>query len=315
MRQEILQISKDFRRYIVPQIFSQKYRWIDQHKMFFTDGSKLDGSTGFGVYNTRHTTIHKLKEPCSVYVAELAAIIYTLEFIETLPPDHYFIISDSLSSIEAIRSMKLAKHSSHFLHRILEKLSALAKNNYRITLVWVPSHCSIQGNEEADSLAKVGAKEGNIFERIINFDEYYSIIHQRTLENWQKSWNEGELGRWCYSINPKVKTEPWFKGLNLNRSFIQTISRLMSNHYALDAHFYRIGLAGSNVCSCGEGFLDIEHLVWSCPEYNCARSQLSVALEAISRRPGIPVRDVLASRDFSYLFAIEQFLKDIDKHI
>lgn len=310
MKQEIHQIPEQFRANIVPQIFSYKFRWVSEEKMFFTDGSKIEGTTGFGVFNINRSVFHSLKDPCSVYVAEIAAIYCALGMIESQPPDHYFIFSDSLSGLEAIRSMKHVKYSSYFLLLIQESLSTLARANFRITLVWVPSHCSIPGNEEADSLAKVGAMEGGDFERIITFDEYFPILRQQTLESWQNSWDKGELGRWCHSIIPKVTKKPWFKGLDLARAFIKTTSRLMSNHYALDAHLFRIGLAGSNVCNCGQGFHDIEHLVWSCQDYCAARSQLMDTLRARGRQPNVPVRDVLAILDIPYLSAILKFLGD-----
>lgn len=315
MKQEIHQIPEQCRPLIVPQIFANKYRWVSEDKMFYTDGSKIEGCTGFGVFNINQSIFHRLKDPCSVYVAEIAAILCALEIIESQPPAHYFIVTDSLSAFEAIRSMKPVKYSSYFLLRVQESLSTLATANYRITIVWVPAHCSIPGNEKADSLAKVGAMEGVDLERIITFDEYFPILRHQTLVSWQNSWDKGELGRWCHSIIPKVTKKPWFKGLDLARAFIRTISRLMSNHYALDAHLYRIGLAGNNVCSCGQGFHDIEHLVWSCQDYCAARSKLTDTLRARGRQPNVPVRDVLAIRDIPYLSAILQFLQDADLKI
>ena len=86
--------------------------------MFFTDGSNVDGSTGFGVFNENLTVSYKLDDPASVYVAELAAIQYTLGIIETMPTDNYFIFTDSLSAVEALRSMKSAKYSPYFLGKI-----------------------------------------------------------------------------------------------------------------------------------------------------------------------------------------------------
>ncbi|XP_058820982.1 uncharacterized protein LOC131683166 [Topomyia yanbarensis] len=236
MKDEIIGIPDHIRPQVVPNIFYNKFREVDCSKMFYTDGSNLEGSTGFGIFNQKFTASYKLSDPASVYAAELAAIQYTLGVIDTLPADHYLIVSDSVSSIDAIRSMKHGKHSSYFLGKIRELLSALSDKSFQFTLVWVPSHCSIPGNEKADSLAKVGAIEGDVFERPICFHEFFSIIHQRTLESWQTSWSNGVLGRWLHLIVPKVSTKPWFKGMDVGRDFIRVMSRLMVNHYTLDAH-------------------------------------------------------------------------------
>ncbi|XP_055601154.1 uncharacterized protein LOC129749997 [Uranotaenia lowii] len=264
MTADIRGIPDHVRPNIIPSIFASKVREIDPIKMFFTDGSRIDNATGFAVYNEGFEASFKLREPYSVYTAELAAIYCTLEHIRTLPIDHYFIYSDSLSSVEAIRSMKLMKRSSHFLLEISGILGALIENSYRITLAWIPSHCLIQGNEKADSLAKVGALQGEIFERIITYNEYFSIPRTLAINAWQSSWDNGTKGRWLHTIIPKVPTKAWFKHFNLSRDFIRVISRLMSNHCWLDAHLFRIDLAATNVCVCGDGYHDIDHVVWTC---------------------------------------------------
>ncbi|XP_058820729.1 uncharacterized protein LOC131682937 [Topomyia yanbarensis] len=315
MKEEICGIPDHIRPQVVPNIFYNKYHQVDCAKMFYTDGSILDGSTGFGIFNENLAASFKLNDPASIYVAELAAIQYTLGIIDTLPSDHYFIVSDSLSSIEAIRAAKPGKHSPYFLGKIREYLSALSEKSYQITLVWVPSHCSIAGNEKADSLAKVGALEGDTYERPICFNEFFSISRQRTLDSWQTTWSNGHLGRWLHSIIPKVSTNAWFKGLDVNRDFIRTMSRIMSNHYSFDAHLRRIGLAESNHFVCENGYHDIEHVVWLCAEYCVARSQLIDSLRARGRSPYVPVRDVLASRDHPYIFLIYIFLKTIDVQV
>ena len=208
--------------------------------------------------------------------------------------------------------MKPVKYSPYFLGKIRDLLSALIVRSYRITLVWVPSHCSIPGNESADSLAKEGALNGEIYERPIAFNEFFSEVRRRTLVNWQDSWNRDDLGRWLHSIIPKVSTNPWFKGLDVGRDFIPVMSRLMSNHYTLDAHLHRVGLAATNPCVCGDGYHDIEHIVWSCAEYRGPRSQLIDSLRARGKQPNVPVRDVLGRLDLQYMSVIYVFLKNIN---
>ena len=312
MKENTLGIPEHLRMREIPKIFADRFRFVSSEKMFFTDGSNIDGSTGFGVFNENITVSYKLDDPASVYVAELAAIQYTLGIIETMPTDHYFIFTDSLSAVEALRSMKPVKHSPYFLGKIRDLLSALAVRSYRITLVWIPSHCSIPGNERADSLAKEGALNGEIHERPIDFNEFFSASRQRTLANWQTAWNESDLGRWLYSIIPKVSTNPWFKGLDVGRDFIRVMSRLMSNHYTSDAHLYRVGLAASNHCVCGDGYHDIEHIVWSCPEHRGPRSQFIDSLRARGKQPNVPIRDVLGRHDLEYMSLLYDFLKCIN---
>lgn len=64
MQQEIKMIPESQRPQIVPQIFSSKYNYIKKENMFFTDGSLIQGLTGFGVFNSKMSISHKLQPPC-----------------------------------------------------------------------------------------------------------------------------------------------------------------------------------------------------------------------------------------------------------
>jgi hypothetical protein len=59
-------------------------------------------------------------------------------------------ISDSQAALKAISSPKV---TSGLVAECLDALFALASLN-EVTLVWVPGHCGILGNEEADKLAR-----------------------------------------------------------------------------------------------------------------------------------------------------------------
>ncbi|XP_062535466.1 uncharacterized protein LOC134204674 [Armigeres subalbatus] len=211
MKHAIQGIPDHLRQISIPSIFSEKYEHVNCNNRYFTDGSRINGSTGFGVFNVNSTTFRKLQEPCSVYVAELAAINFALGIISDQPVDHYFIFSDSLSSIEALRSMKPVKHASYFLTTVREQMRDLVERSFKITFVWVPSHCLIYGNEKADSLAKVGAQEGEVYDRQISNNEFFPLVRQSTLQNWQMIWSHNELGRWLFSIVPKVSARAWFR--------------------------------------------------------------------------------------------------------
>ncbi|XP_038106658.1 uncharacterized protein LOC119766282 [Culex quinquefasciatus] len=166
MKADTRGIPNHLLRGVVPSIFASKYNHVSPNNRFFTDGSKLDGCTGFGVYHESYQLFFKLKDPSSVYVAELAAVYCALRIIETMPPDHYFIFTDSFSSVEAIRSLKPTREFAFFLTEIRKTLNNLAAQSFSITVVWVRAHCSIPGNEKADLLAKKGPESGDIFESI-----------------------------------------------------------------------------------------------------------------------------------------------------
>ena len=65
--------------------------------------------------------------------------------------DRFIICTDSLSSLQALDS----NNCDHpFIQDILKLFNDCVSVNKKVVLALVPSHISINGNEEADELAK-----------------------------------------------------------------------------------------------------------------------------------------------------------------
>jgi ribonuclease HI len=62
----------------------------------------------------------------------------------------FLILSDSQAALKVLSGPKV---TSRLVTECLDALSELAGRN-EVTLVWVPGHCGIFGNEEADKFAR-----------------------------------------------------------------------------------------------------------------------------------------------------------------
>lgn len=286
----------------------EKLDLYNPRKVFFTDGSLMDKKAGFGVFETESTTSFRLSEPCSVFVSEVSAILYVCRLLRDAPDGKYAICSDSLSTLNALKSIKLEHKCSSAIYEIKEISYSLRCKGVHLYFIWVPAHCGVVGNEMADAAAKDGATCRVEFERGIQDREYYPSIHAVAEETWQLSWSIGDLGRWCHSILPEVSFKPWFEGTNANRCFIRNMSRLISNHYALASHLYRINVVESNLCPCEKGYQDIDHVIWSCNMYDSHRSNLVTELAAAGKRINVPIRDILASKDIVFMTIVNRFI-------
>lgn len=137
-----------------PETFRKEFARIqtelNSNKMSFiyTDGSQIKDLTGFAV--TTNSSILKmgiLPTYSSVYTAEIIAIYEAIMTLKTIR-GKYIICSDSLSSLNAI------KNTSNHSYYATEIRNLLIRNFPKFTLLWIPSHVNITGNEFADLATK-----------------------------------------------------------------------------------------------------------------------------------------------------------------
>ena len=89
------------------------------------------------------------------YIAEaynLLAAAKTLSQEERLPTNT-MVLTDCRSVLQSLQS----PGGEQIFSNIRQELS-LFKNKTSVTLQWIPSHCGVGGNEEADWLPKMGSK-------------------------------------------------------------------------------------------------------------------------------------------------------------
>ena len=78
---------------------------------------------------------------------------------------------------------------SHHLQVHIRNLhTELYNTGFRITFLWIPSHCGIQGNELADLYAKQSLCLDTITDIPYNFESIKIAIQRKVFSYWQAQW-------------------------------------------------------------------------------------------------------------------------------
>ena len=242
----------------------------------YTDGSKCNDNTAFAFHvpSLKYEKKIKLPNNTSVFMAEMIAILESLNFLLHKPPLGCVIFSDSLS---AIQSIEMGTDTSSINQEINYCIYQLWCQGVPIVLSWIPSHVDIRGNEVADKLAK----EALFCERIDypllrNVSDLNIHIENELISEWQTRWDSDTKGRFYHKLQPKVSFE--VKYSDPFKAKQTTITRLRFGKCLLGNVLCMIGKRNNDLCEfCGVKE-DVAHFLLQCREFHDALVELNDSL-------------------------------------
>ena len=230
------------------EMLERKYP-IEAWTRVYTDGSAVDAikNGGAGIVIQEDDVVLTLAVPvglhCSNYKAETEALKIAARTIETNTDQSKQIVflTDALSVLQTLQA------GGHLeLRRLLENIKS-----HRTVLQWIPAHCGIPGNEEADSLAKKGSEKEQT-DVSATYDEVKTIL---------KSLH--------------AQPRPNDNYFNLSRPDQVTIFRLRTGHNRLRKHMcQRFGLTSTPLCSCNMEEQDAAHVLQRCQLHESLRKEI-----------------------------------------
>jgi hypothetical protein len=116
--------------------------------------------------------------------------------------------------------------------------------------MWVAAHVGIAGNERADFETRQATLGNMVYNAQSVARDLLPVAKQRMLDEWQKSKEVAETGRFSHSIFPRVSLRPRFEECRTERQLITTVSRIISGHCGVRAHLKRFSIVDGSMCVC-----------------------------------------------------------------
>lgn len=244
-------------------LINQEYRRLLSESSFFqpvyTDASKNAHGVGAAVYSETFSASYKLLPATTIFSAELFAILRATVLIQEDNLQYSIIITDSLSSINALSQT----YSTHpLVLRIKNELASISNRNSHVRFLWIPSHTGIAGNERVDKLAKeaVTSRESAEIDTMVHTD-LKPHFKDKVLNTWQQIWNNDSSK--LSEIKSTVK--PW-KFVPRRRSEQVALTRLRLGHTRL-THEYLISKNPRPTCEVCNSDMTVKHILIECNKY------------------------------------------------
>ena len=243
----------------------------------YTDGSKLEGQVGAGVYINKEGKIlktekYRLPDEATVFQAEVMAIREAARILITIPDiSHVKFFVDSQAALRALHNVmitsKLVLQTVHMLNQI---------HAQSIVFVWTKAHIGNFGNETADRLAKAGTKLTQIMDIPLPADSMKDTLIQGIRKRWDEEWSAHPKCRQSKLFQPAQDAEKASAVIQWPRLKLGRYIRAITGHNNLLYHLHNMYNFISPICRfCNDSYEEFYHLAYTCPALWCERQQIN----------------------------------------
>lgn len=168
------------------ELFLATQELYKDHNVYFTDGSVEEGKASCAVVNNNIKKGVRLLDSLSIFTCEAAAIWLAFKLAtEDQDKGYTVIFTDFMSCLTALQN---TENTCSLITNIRESINSLTSNNRKVSLIWIPEHQGISGNEEGDQLAKEAVNKNIIDEMPIMALQDTKKLIKKTIPTCWNDW-------------------------------------------------------------------------------------------------------------------------------
>jgi hypothetical protein len=155
--------------------------------------------------------------------------------------------------------------------KIQNKLYEASSRNKQITLMWIPGHTGIPGNELADQQAKIATLNEEVpILPTPTYDDIKTLISQMSNDKWLRIWKHQTT-----KLNTiKRSTNRWANS-SLKRKEEIVLNRMRISHTRI-THGYLMGKEEAPICDVCGVRLTVKHILSECLKYEQDRQRIGI---------------------------------------
>src|SRR6218665_563589 len=135
----------------------------------------------------------------------MEAIDRSIDLETTANIPHVVVFSDSLGSVESLESQRSGSRPRQLLDLMYALDDYAVRTKSSPTIVWIPGHLGIQGNETADDLCKRALHHDAVgIPTTLEYREARTIYRDFFLRKWQAEWVTSDTGSHYRALKPTV---------------------------------------------------------------------------------------------------------------
>lgn len=277
--------KKDDPPTVILGIIREKF---DNPIIIYTDGSVSNQGVGSACIWNENQYLYGLPKGASNFTAEAFAVMKSIKLItkehkKQNARTNYIIASDSKSTLQALKS----ENSNHPHIKMIKKF-LVQYAEIQISLVWIPSHRNIPGNEAADKAAKSASKLPPTYNSLTLQDASRNI-KQKINEVWNQQWQANRENK---LREVKYDTTTWPDSERTTRWEEVALCRLRIGH-TKTTHEHLLKKEQPPICTGCGWTLTVKHWLTECPSNRDIRKDLPDSLKEILGQNGIQISKCL----------------------